>query len=96
MKQSPEQIVDELIGKAKKAQLLFEKLPQEKIDEIVTGVAWALCKPSNNEKISDQAVKDTGLGNASDKVLKNRRKTLGLLRDIKNVKTIGVIKEDDN
>ena len=62
MKQSPEQIVDELIGKAKKAQLLFEKLPQEKIDEIVTGVAWALCKPSNNEKISDQAVKDTGLG----------------------------------
>ena len=94
MKQSPEQIVDELIDKAKKAQLLFEKLPQEKIDEIVTGVAWALCKPSNNEKISDQAVKDTGLGNASDKVLKNRRKTLGLLRDIKNVKTIGVIKED--
>jgi hypothetical protein len=41
MKQSPEQIVDELIVKAKKAQLLFEKLPQEKIDEIVTGVAWA-------------------------------------------------------
>ena len=87
-------IVDDLISKAKKAQSLLEKLTQEKIDEIVTAVAWAVCKPSNNKKISEQAVKDTGLGNVNDKILKNRRKTIGLLRDLKNIKTIGVINED--
>ena len=87
-------IVDDLISKAKKAQSLLEKLTQEKIDEIVTAIAWAVCKPSSNKKISEQAVKDTGLGNVDDKILKNRRKTIGLLRDLKNVKTIGVINED--
>ena len=29
-----------------------------------------------------------------DKILKNKRKTLGLLRDLKNVKTVGIIKND--
>ena len=39
-------------------------------------------------------LKTTGLGNAEDKMNKNRRKTLGLLRDLKDVKTVGVISED--
>jgi len=39
-------------------------------------------------------VSTTGLGKVDDKILKNKRKTLGLLRDLKNVKTVGVIKED--
>ena len=31
---------------------------------------------------------------SEDKIVKNKRKTLGLLRDLKNAKTVGVIKED--
>ena len=86
--------VKNIVKKARIAQGLFEKLNQQKVDEIVTAVAWAICKPSNNEKISKLAVKETGLGNSKDKIIKNRRKTLGLLRDLKNVKTVGVIKKD--
>ena len=86
--------VKNIVKKARIAQGLFEKFNQQKVDEIVTAVAWAICKPSNNKKISKLAVKETGLGNSKDKIIKNRRKTLGLLRDLKNVKTVGVIKKD--
>ena len=88
------EIVKLLISKAKKAQSIFESYNQKKVDEVITAVAWSLCKPSNNKKISDLAVSETGLGNSKDKILKNRRKTLGLFRDLKNIKTVGVISED--
>jgi len=61
---------------------------------VVTAVAWALCNPSTNKLISNLAVDFTGLGNSEDKISKNKRKTLGLLRDLKGVKTVGVISED--
>jgi len=37
------------------------------------------------------AVKQTGLGNVEDKIRKNRRKTIGLLRDLKGVKTVELL-----
>ena len=91
---SSTEIVQSLVLKAKKAQSIFANFNQNQVDEVVTAVAWALCKPSNNNKISNLAVSQTGLGNPEDKILKNKRKTLGLLRDLKNVKTVGIINED--
>ena len=91
---STKEIIQSLVHKAKEAQKKFEKYNQEQIDEVVTAVAWALCKPATNKLISKLAVNVTGLGDAEDKVLKNRRKTLGLLRDLKNIKTVGIINED--
>ena len=45
-------------------------------------MAWSICKPSNNKKISNLAVEATGLGNSEDKILENK-KTLGLLKILK-------------
>ena len=61
--------VKKLVKKAREAQGLFNKLNQQKVDKIVTAVAWAICKPSNNKKISKLAVQETGLGNSDDKIL---------------------------
>ena len=83
-----------LVQKAKEAQKQIEKYNQEQVDEIVTAIAWALCNPTTNKLISNLAVETTGLGNVEDKINKNRRKTLGLLRDLKGAKTVGVINED--
>ena len=93
-KKSSIEIVQSLINKAKIAQSIFETYNQKQVDEVVTAVGWALCKPSNNNKISNLAVNQTGLGNPEDKITKNKRKTLGLLRDLKNIKTVGVINKD--
>ena len=37
---------------------------------------------------------ETGLGNVADKIKKNHNKTLGLLRDIKGIKSFGHIGDD--
>ena len=44
--------------------------------------------------LAELAVKTTGLGTVADKVTKNHRKTLGLLRDIMDAKTCGMISDD--
>ncbi len=50
-------------------------------------------KPENNQVLAEMAVRDTGLGNVADKMLKNHRKTLGLLRDLKGARSVGIIAE---
>ena len=51
-------------------------------------------KPEQNQRLAELAVRETGLGNVSDKIKKNHNKTLGLLRDIKSVKSFGHVSED--
>ena len=89
----PQISIETIIKQAKAAQTEFESAGQEVVDELITGLAWSLLKPGTNRSLSNQAVHDTGLGNADDKFTKNYRKTLGLLRDLKNTPSVGVIKE---
>ena len=82
-----------LVGKARAAQKLFERSNQEQLDEAATAVGWAIMNPGHNKALAELAVKDTGLGVVTDKIRKNHRKTLGLLRDLKGAKSTGVIAE---
>jgi len=86
--------VAQLIQQASQAQQQLESYNQTAVDELVTAVAWALVNPENNKLLSELAVAETGLGNVADKITKNHRKTLGLLRDLKDAKTVGVIRRD--
>lgn len=88
--------INQLVKKAKLSQIKINQFSQERIDELVLAIAWEVIKPKNNNLLSKMAVKDTGLGNVKDKKLKNKRKTIGLLRDLKTVKTVGVIKTNSN
>jgi sulfoacetaldehyde dehydrogenase len=88
------QVVAELIDRARNAQREFEAYTQEQVDEVVTGVAWACYKPENAEALARLAVETTGMGRFEDKVRKNQRKTMGTLRDLLGVRTVGVIRED--
>ena len=83
-----------IVIEARKAQSIINDYSQEQIDELILAVAWEVIQPENNQKLSEMAVKHTGLGNVEDKMRKNRRKTIGLLRDLKGVKTVGVINQD--
>src|SRR5207237_978586 len=74
-----------------KAQAAVDAATQDEVDEVVTAVGWAIVDPEHNRALSELAVGDTGLGNVKDKMAKNRRKTMGLLRDLAGVKSVGVI-----
>ena len=89
------QEIDKLVATAKKAQEQYEANgSQELFDLACQAVGWALMQPENNSELSKLAVSETGLGNVNDKIQKNHNKTLGLLRDIKNIKSFGHIYDD--
>ncbi len=82
-----------MILRSRAAQAAYALWPQQRIDEAALAGGWAIMKPANNRALAELSVCDTGLGNVADKIVKNHRKTLGLLRDIRGVKTVGVIAE---
>lgn len=88
-------IIDDLVARARRAQSTFETgATQERYDTAALAAAWALMEPTRNDELSTMAVETTGLGNVRDKIKKNHRKTLGILRDMKHSKTCGVINDD--
>src|SRR5688572_8458622 len=90
---SAAQTVAALIQRARAAQKIFERSTQAALDEAVLAAGWAIMKPEHNRALAEIAVRDTGLGVVADKMLKNQRKTHGLLRDLRGAKTTGVIAE---
>lgn len=90
---SAAQTVRELIRRARAAQKVYARYTQQQLDEVVTAAGWAIMNPEHNRTLAELAVRDTGLGNVADKIVKNHRKTLGLLRDLKGAVSTGVIAE---
>ena len=86
--------IDAIVARARDAQRAFEFAGQAALDTAAAASAWAIMEPGRNRRLAELAVRDTGLGNVEDKVRKNFRKTLGLLRDLHGRKTCGVIARD--
>ena len=72
----------------------FVDSDQDRVDEVVTALAWSLYKPEHARELAEVAVRTTGLGNVADKIAKNRRKTFGTLRDLSRARTVGLVEED--
>ena len=90
-----EQTIEAIIARARDAQHRYEKQgSQERYDRAAAAVAWAIMEPERNRYLAELAVETTGLGNVPDKIIKNHRKTLGVMRDIKEAVTYGIISDD--
>lgn len=87
--------VEAIVGRARIAQQAYEHGGSQALyDRATQAAAWAIMEPERNRTLAELAVETTGLGNVPDKIIKNHRKTLGLMRDIKDVPTYGVIRDD--
>ena len=70
-----------IVARARAAQRRFETgATQARYDRAALAAAWTLMAPARNLALAEMAVRLTGLGKVADKVTKNHRKTLGLLR----------------
>jgi sulfoacetaldehyde dehydrogenase len=87
------QRVAALVARARAAQAVAARYSQAQLDELATAAAWAIMEPGHNRTLAEIAVRDTGLGNAPDKINKNHRKTLGLMRDLQGAISTGVLRE---
>lgn len=86
--------VSKLIERSRAAQAQIENYTQEQVDELITAMVWAVCRPGVAEEIAQFTVDETQLGNYDGKFLKISRKTRATLVDIINDKSVGVIEED--
>lgn len=88
-------IVDDLAESARSAQAAYETGgSQARYDRAALAAAWAIMEPDRNRTLAELAVSATGLGNVADKITKNHRKTLGLMRDIAQAQTFGILRDD--
>lgn len=89
-----EEFVGKLMERARQAQKVVESFSQEQVDKLVTAVAWAAVKEENARKFAKLAFEETDMGDIESKYMKFQKKVRGLLRDIKNLKSVGIIEKD--
>ena len=83
----------DLCAKADKAQRILATFSQDKLDAIVEAVAKAFSAAA--VELAGLAVQETGFGNADDKVTKNRFASEKVAAAIRGMKTVGVLREND-
>ena len=80
-----------LLRQAKQAQEQLATFPQEKLDAIVKAIADAISDAA--VELAELAVRETGFGNVEDKITKNRFASRTLWDAVKDMKTVGVLKQ---
>jgi sulfoacetaldehyde dehydrogenase len=89
------EMISGLVHRARKAQDAVSGYPQEEIDRACVAVGWQVYNDENIARLASLAVEETGMGNVEDKIKKHKGKILGLLRDIRGAKSVGLIERDE-
>ena len=84
--------IQELVDKARHAQVEYELFNQEQVDGIVRDIGKFVF--DNAESLARMAVEETEMGSYDDKVLKNKGKARVIWNNLKDKKSRGVIGED--
>jgi succinate-semialdehyde dehydrogenase len=82
--------IQRLVAKARAAQKVIETYDQEKTDKIVRMFAKVIF--DNAEPLARMAVEETGMGVYEDKVKKNQGKSRIIWNDLKNKKSMGILR----
>ncbi len=87
-----EEMINDLVEKAKVASQEYLKLDQETVNNITKAMAMAGLE--NHMKLAKMAVEETGRGIYEDKITKNMFATEYIYHSIKYEKTVGIIDEN--
>jgi acetaldehyde dehydrogenase (acetylating) len=82
----------ECVESAHAAQVQFAEFSQERVDAIVAAMAEAGLRAA--ETLARMAVEETGFGRYEDKILKNKFGSQFVYNAIKDLKTVGILRED--
>ena len=86
--------IENLVKRARKAQQEIENYTQEQIDDVCLSTGWEVYNDENIARLAKAAVEETGMGRVDHKIAKHKVKVLGVLKDIKGAKSVGLIEED--
>ena len=88
---TPNEIIDELVSKARAAQREYETYSQSQVDELVRAIAKTVF--DNAEPLARMAVDETGMGVYEDKIKKNMGKARVIWNELKGKKSVGIIND---
>ena len=88
-----EEMIDDLVKRAKKASEEYLKLDQDTVDNITKAMSMAGLE--NHMKLAKMAVEETGRGIYEDKITKNMFATEYIYHSIKYQKTVDIINENE-
>ena len=80
-----------LCRQARQAQRKLAEMSQQQLDAIVEAVAKSFS--GSAVELAELAVRETGFGNAEDKITKNRFASERVAAAVRDMKTVGVLKE---
>lgn len=83
-----------LLRAAKKAQEILKGFSQEQVDRIIDSMRAA--GEANACKLAQMAVSETGMGKYEDKCFKNYFASRYVYMSIKDMKTVGIIRKDED
>ena len=86
-------MINTLVDNAQKALEEYMRLDQAQVDKIVH--AMTLAGLEAHMRLAQMAVEETGRGNVEDKVIKNIFATEYIWHSIKDLKTVGVVEENE-
>lgn len=90
-----ETYVSGLVERARKAQKVLNEYSQEQVDELVKAIAYYGTRPDFMREVASRTVEESGMGNVEDKIAKIWNKTIGHYREMKDEKSVGLIKFDE-
>ena len=91
--QNTKTVIDNMVENANVALDSFMSMTQEQVDSIVQ--AMTLAGIEHHMRLAKLAVDETKRGDYEDKIIKNLFATEYIYNNIKNLKTVGVIQEND-
>ena len=83
-----------LVARSRAAQKIAEGYSQERVDELCEAVAYAAINEEFRRTAATMLVQESKMGVVEDKFNKIRNKAMGVYRDMKGEKSVGVISED--
>ncbi|MPZ01020.1 MAG: aldehyde dehydrogenase family protein [Actinophytocola sp.] len=86
--------VSDIVARARAAQQAITDYTQEQTDDLCAAAAWAVARPERAEALAKLAVDEGGFGTYADKVTKITKRVLGVLADMRDVATVGVVESD--
>lgn len=86
--------VAEVVARARAAQSEIAEWDADRVHELTTAVAYAVARKDRAEALARLAVDEAGFGNYEDKVTKIERRVLGVLSDLRETPTVGIVEED--
>ncbi len=83
------------LARARAAQEKVADYTQQEIDDVCFAVGWEVYEDENIARLAKLAVEATEMGNIADKITKHKVKVMGVMRDIKDAKSVGLIERNE-